>query len=451
MQIKQFEDNNLAHYSYAVIDHGEMIIIDPSRDPKPYYELAAQKDAVITAVIETHPHADFISSHLEVHHATGATVYVSKLAGAAYPHHPFDEGDRHGLGMGTFRAINTPGHSADSISIILTDESGKDIAVFTGDALLIGDCGRPDLRENVGNVQQTRQDQARQLFYALKKYLHLDDEVLVYPAHGSGSLCGRVLSAAKNSTIGAEKLSNWCLQPMELDAFTSALLAGQSFVPAYFPYDVEMNRTGAPDFGKSVASVSIGSPVFDQLAAGSLDRKIVIIDTRSQRAYKTAHLRNSINLQAGPKFETWLGSILSPGEPFYLAVDEQEEIMRLLGRIAKIGYEIFIQEAFLLKYGDISSPEIDLSHFKKNMDDFTLIDVRNTEEAVTTPFERSIHIPLHQLRERISEIPLDRPLVVYCSSGYRSAAASSLISSKLPGKVTVFDLGESVNEFMQAP
>jgi glyoxylase-like metal-dependent hydrolase (beta-lactamase superfamily II) len=171
MEIKQFEDKNLAHYSYAVISNGEVALIDPARNPQPYYDFAKQHNAKITAVIETHPHADFISSHLEIHSATNATIYVSKLLGAEYPHQTFDDGDAIVLGTITLKALNTPGHSPDSISIVAIDESGKQQAVFTGDSLFIGDCGRPDLREQAGAITAARADLAKQMFHSLRNKL----------------------------------------------------------------------------------------------------------------------------------------------------------------------------------------------------------------------------------------------------------------------------------------
>ena len=197
MEIKQFEDKNLAHYSYAVISNGEVALIDPARNPQPYYDFAKQHNAKITAVIETHPHADFISSHLEIHSATNATIYVSKLLGAEYPHQTFDDGDAIVLGTITLKALNTPGHSPDSISIVAIDESGKQQAVFTGDSLFIGDCGRPDLREQAGAITAARADLAKQMFHSLRnKLMTLPDDVLVYSGHGP------------ETTIGEERRTN---------------------------------------------------------------------------------------------------------------------------------------------------------------------------------------------------------------------------------------------------
>lgn len=183
MQIKQFEDKNLSHYSYAILSNHEIALIDPARDPKPYYDFAAVHHARIVAVIETHPHADFVSSHLEISHHTGATIYVSKLLSAEYPHQPFDEGDAIILGHITLKALNTPGHSPDSISIVAIDENGKEKAVFTGDTLFIGDCGRPDLREKAGAITAAKTELAKQMYHSLrKKLMPLPNEVEVYPA-----------------------------------------------------------------------------------------------------------------------------------------------------------------------------------------------------------------------------------------------------------------------------
>lgn len=250
MQVKQFEDKNLSHYSYAILSDQEIVLIDPARDPQPYYDFAEQNHAKILAVIETHPHADFVSGHLEISNFTGAAIYVSKLLGAEYPHQTFDDGDAILIGQITLKAINTPGHSPDSISILAFDNNGKEVAVFTGDTLFIGDCGRPDLREK-GAITATRTELAKQMYHSLHKKLRtLPDDVEVYPAHGAGSLCGKGLSEMNHSTIGAEKMSNWCFGIMDEAAFVEKLLEGQPFIPKYFPFSVGINKKGSDDFKK---------------------------------------------------------------------------------------------------------------------------------------------------------------------------------------------------------
>ena len=451
MEIKQFEDKNLAHFSYAIISGKEIALIDPARDPQPYYELAKQHDAKITTVIETHPHADFVSSHLEIHKTTGATIYTSVLTGAEYPHQTFDEDDTIVLGAITLTALNTPGHSPDSISIIARDAEGKAQAVFTGDTLFIGDCGRPDLRENAGAITATRSEFAKQMYHSLrKKLMPLPNDVLVYPAHGAGSLCGKGLSDQKTSTIGEEKLSNWSLKHLSEEEFIKELLADQPFIPKYFTYEVGLNKKGADSFAKSIMNIPVREPVTCMNCAKSLDNDIIIIDTRPQEKFKKAYLKNAINLPNDTKFETWLGSIIGPDEKFYLISDNETELNELKARIAKIGYEKNIELAFISDYGDLQMPVFESEKLKSQPDAFTIVDIRNPSEfKIQRPFQNSINIPLYELRERFDEIPLNKPIVVHCAEGYRSAAGSSILKNKLNGHATIFDLSEAVKQFQQ--
>ena len=307
MKIKQFEDKNLAHYSYAVLcdTNAEMILIDPARNPKPYYDFAQEHNAQIIGVIETHPHADFVSSHLQIYKEKGARIFASKLMNPEYPFIGFDEGAMLEMGTVKLKSMNTPGHSPDSISVVL-EHDGKDRAVFTGDTLFIGDCGRPDLREQGENLDLKREELARKMYSSLRdKLMLLNDDVVVYPAHGAGTLCGKALSKANSSTIGAEKASNWSLQAMSEAEFVDALTADQPFIPKYFPYDVDLNKKGAPGFQESLEKV-VQAQIVDALdKAGALDDQIIIVDSRNAVAYKKKHLKNSINIMDGEKFETW--------------------------------------------------------------------------------------------------------------------------------------------------
>ena len=449
MQIKQFEDKNLSHYSYAILSECEkkIIVIDPARNPQPYLDYAKDNNAQITGVIETHPHADFVSSHLELHKITGATLYVSKLVDAFYPHQSFDEGQIIQLGKIKLSALNTPGHSPDSISIVL-EQDGKQKAVFTGDTLFIGDCGRPDLREGAGKIKTTRVELAKQMYHSLRdKLMQLQDDVLVYPAHGAGTLCGKNLSKESSSTIGNEKSSNWSLQDSTEEEFIKNLLADQPFVPQYFPFDVELNRKGASPLQESIASINTNEIVSDK-DAKELDKNIWIVDTRKEEDFKEGHLPHSINLMENGKFETWLGSIIKPNEKFYLAGESNEQLQRMINRVAAIGYESAILKAFAVSDASIQEAEIDVDLFKNHMKDYTIVDVRNTSEVKEGKiFSNSISIPLAEVRNRVSEIPTDKPIVVHCAGGYRSAAASSLIHAKLNGTVNVFDLGEAIKQF----
>lgn len=450
MQIKQWEDKNLAQFSYAVLSDCEkkVVLIDPSRNPQQYLDYAKEHNATITGIIETHPHADFISSHVELSSLTGATIYTSSLVGAGYTHTVLDEGNTIELGKIRLTALHTPGHSPDSISILL-EHDGKQKAVFSGDTLFIGDCGRPDLREGAGNLRGTRLELAKSMYHTLRdKFIPLNDDVTLYPAHGAGTLCGKGLSKANSSTMGQEKQTNWSLQAMTEEAFIKALLSDQPFVPAYFSYDVELNRKGAAPFKESVEAVVIGSPVENQSDADTLEQDLVVVDARKEKEYKKGHLPNSINLMEGAKFETWLGSIIKPGEQFYLAGESKDQLQRLVERAAAIGYEPQIKEAFVLEYAAQSQPVIDVEAFKENPDHYTIVDVRNGSEVKEgKPFKNSISIPLPEIRNRVNEIPTDKPIVVHCAGGYRSAAGSSIIQSALDGKVKVFDLSDGIKQF----
>lgn len=448
MEIKQFEDKNLAHFSYAILSRGEIALIDPARNPQPYYDYAKQNNAQITAIIETHPHADFVSSHLEIHQTTQAPIYVSNLLGAEYEHQTFDEGDAIVLGNITLKALNTPGHSPDSISIVAIDENGVEQAVFTGDTLFIGDCGRPDLREQAGAITAAKADLAKQMYTSLReKLMPLPNHVLVYPAHGAGSLCGKGLSDQKTSTIGEEKSSNWSLQEMSETEFVGQLLSDQPFIPKYFPFDVAVNKKGAAAYEKSISAVNIHS-AFSEKNLADLNPEIIIIDSRPQEQFKKGHLKNAINLMDDTKFETWLGSIVNPNEPFYLIAENEETLKQLVERTAKIGYEPQIEKAFVSDFGDVSMEIFNASELKSDERAYTLVDIRSHSESKEKPlFGNAINIPLHQLRERTNEIPKHKPIVVHCAGGYRSAAGSSLIKAALNGNTQVFDLSVAVKEF----
>lgn len=443
MIIHQFEDKNLAHYSYAIVSNGEMAVIDPARNPQPYFDLAIANKARITTVIETHPHADFVSSHLEIHQSAGATIYVSKLLGAEYPHKTFDEGQSITLGAVTVKALNTPGHSPDSISIVLYDEQGRAHAVFTGDTLFIGDCGRPDLREAAGAITAAREELARQMYHSLRdKLMPLPDHVLVYPAHGAGSLCGKGLSKQNVSTIGAEKMGNWSLQKKTEDEFIMDLLADQPFVPKYFPFAVGINKQGAGHFRDAIQKVK-RTPLPEKT-------DLTIIDARPERHFKKGHHKGAINLMRDTKFETWLGAIVNPGESFYLVAENEEVLNELIERIARVGYEGQIAGASVEEPGPHEMNIFDPELLRKTEDAFTILDIRNPSEVKASRiFKKAIHIPLYELRERVKEIPTDKPVVVHCAGGYRSAAGSTIVRSALHGKVPVFDLSDAVKTFQE--
>ncbi|MUP47231.1 MBL fold metallo-hydrolase [Gramella sp. BOM4] len=444
MTIKQFKDSPLAHYSYAIVSDGQMALVDPARNPMQYYRYAEEQDAKIVAVFETHPHADFVSSHMQIHEETGATIYVSEKVGADYPHKAFDEGDSLKLGKVEFKAINTPGHSPDSITVIAKDD--KETALFTGDTLFIGDVGRPDLREKAGNMKAKRKDLAKQMYHTIQnKFTDLPDDALVYPAHGAGSLCGKNMSDASSSTLGNERQGNWAFKDQTEEEFMEEILKDQPFIPSYFGFNVDINKTGPENVQRTKWANKL------MLNVDSVDKDVLVVDTRDEAKFKKAHLPNSINIMArseDDKYETWLGAIVKPEEEFYLVLDGVDKLEELLERTAKIGYEKQVKAVVTLgKEVQAKSAEFDLEDFKKNRDSYTIVDIRNNSEVAEGKiFEDAITVPLNELREDSTEIPSHKPVVVHCAGGYRSAAGSSILDRKFES-TRVYDLSEAIKEF----
>lgn len=443
MKIQQFEDKGLSHFSYLIISESDRkgIVIDPARDARQYLDALAPYGAELSAIIETHPHADFVSSHLELHRRTGAPILASGKIGASYPLTAFNDGDTLEFAEFTLQCIDTPGHSPDSISVLLI-EGDRPTTFFTGDFLFVGDVGRPDLREKAGAINLSREDLARMMYRSIHdKLLPMDDSIVVYPAHGAGSLCGKALSAAVSTTIGQERISNPSLQPMAEEDFVTMLLADQPFVPKYFPGSVEINRVGAPDIEEALAAIPF-------LPADAAPEGI-IIDTRSGEAFKAGHIPGAFNLQNGGKFETWLGSIMAPGEHFTLVAATEDVARHLIRRAAAIGYERQITGVIVAdRIGKANEPVADVDAFRAHPEAYTIVDIRNRgEQAAGLIFSTALCIPLPELRERAKEIPTDKPIMVHCAAGYRSACGQSILAAALPAGTRVYDLGEAIKTF----
>ncbi len=448
MHIERIYDEGLAQAAYVIDDEGQAIIVDPGRNANTFLNYLAEKELTLAGVIETHPHADFVSSHLELGRRTGASVYVSEKVGALYPHRSFDTGAVLQLGHLELRAINTPGHSPDSISVVVRDQQGQDRAVFTGDTLFIGDVGRPDLRESAGNLRAKAEQLARQLYHSTREVLmKLDPAIVIYPAHGAGSLCGKGISTEPSSTLAEQLRDNPALQPMSEDEFVDYILAGQPYIPKYFGYNVELNKVGAPDYELAISGIPLISEQDLHLREDSL-----IIDSRPESVYKKNHYPGSINIMDGDKFETWLGSIVGPTEFFYLTAKNTETLDSVVRKVAKIGYESRLRGVFhyasTLGKAEIVR-ELSQEHFDHHRDTYTIVDVRAESEVKEQPiFEDSLNIPLQELRGRAGEVPADKPVVVHCAGGYRSAIGSSMLHHRLPNETPVYDLSETIKDYI---
>ena len=319
--------------------------------------------------------------------------------------------------------------------------------MFSGDTLFIGDVGRPDLREKSGNMKAKREDLAKSMFHTIKnKFNHLPDATIVYPAHGAGSLCGKNMSDDSSSTLGKERKENWAFQDLTEAEFVKTILEDQPFIPSYFGFNVDINKEGATSFETAFSNIPLNFGISDFIKDAHL-----IIDVRSASNYKKNHLVGSINIigeSEADKLETWLGAIVQPEEGFHVVIDSIADRETILSRIAKIGYEKQIKSIIILGSDNFETFEsLDLQNFKNNPTEYTIIDIRNKSEVAEGKFfENAISIPLNELRKSVDKIPTQKPIVVHCAGGYRSAAGSSIIS-KLINKVAVYDLSEAVQEF----
>jgi len=392
-------------------------------------------------VVLTHAHADFVSVDAEIQRKTVAKIYVSTHMRASFDHEKIEEGLIISFGRIKLKALYTPGHSFDSISVLLEHE-GKDKAVFTGDTLFIGDVGRPDLRGVGENAEKMRRDLAREMYYTIhNKLKKLSEDIVVYPGHGAGTLCGKSLGTDSSSTMGREFKENYALQDRSEEDFIEILLDSQPFIPPYFSYDVALNKTGAKDLENSLKEIR-------RLQHENELSDAIIIDTRPEKEFKKGHLSGAINIQNGEKFETWLGTIVFPDQQFFIIAKDNSELERVIRKAAKIGYEVNLKAALVKSnFEKKESSLLNLSDLKNNPSQYTIVDIRNSEEtAAEKLFGNSIHIPLPELQKKVKEIPTDKPVVVHCAGGYRSAIGSSILEKEL-SQVKVYDLSEAVKEF----
>ena len=436
MILKQFYLGCLAHASYLIGDETtrEAVVVDPQRDIDQYLAFAGEHGLEIRHVILTHFHADFLAGHLELRARTGARIYLGAAARAEYDFSPLHDGDAIELGGIRLVALETPGHTAESISILVYDlakSSQKPHAVLTGDTLFVGDVGRPDLRVALG---WSATDLGGRLYDSLRdKLLTLPDESLVYPAHGAGSLCGKALGSETFTTVGEQRRSNYALQPMTKAAFVDLVLADQPDAPAYFVYDGVLNTKERQTLDEALAR---------ELKPLTLDRVLELqaegaqlLDTRDATEFGAAHLVGSINIGLGGQYATWAGTILSREQPIVIIANpgaERESALRL-GRIGFDHVAGYLQGgvASLERRPDLTrttkrlSPSLASELMAKG--EVVPVDVRTPAERNTKRIPDSVALPLTRLGDRLNELPKDRPLLVYCAGGYRSSIAASLL------------------------
>jgi hydroxyacylglutathione hydrolase len=421
--VERFFVEGLAHASYLFGADGEAVVVDPKRDVEDYLAAAERHGARIVAILETHPHADFVSGHVELAARAGAAIFVSHRAQARYPHRDLRHGETLPVGSLQVTALETPGHSPDSLSFFVED--GGQRVVFTGDTLFVGDVGRPDLRDADADPRAM----ATALYGTLHEVLYrLPDDTVVYPAHGAGSLCGRKIGSAPRTTIGAEKRANWANQFPDRKAFVTAMLANLPDRPAYFAADVRMNLAGARPLAQ------VPQPVLLDPAA-LRNTHPLILDTRDPAAYGAAHLAQSLNIGVAlPVFSTWVGSFVAMDRPLVLVVDHPEEAQRAWLELARIGYERI--EGYLVADAEAwRAAGLEVRATRQMgvcclegwlREGGRLVDVRTAAEWSEGHLDAATWVPLSALPERLAEVP-PGPVPILCSSGYRSSLATSLL------------------------
>jgi hydroxyacylglutathione hydrolase len=468
MLLKQFYLNCLAHASYLIGDETThtAAVVDPQRDVDQYVAFAAEHGLEIRHVFLTHLHADFVAGHLELRDRVGAKVYLGAAAQAEYAFTPLHDGDVVEFGRVRLQALETPGHTAESISIVVFDLDRSESvphAVLTGDTLFVGDVGRPDLRVALG---WSAIDLGGLLYDSLqKKLLKLPDSSLVLPAHGAGSLCGKALSRETMSTIGEQRRSNYALQPMTKEMFIGLVTADQPDAPPYFTYDAVLNSRERPTLDQALARelnpLSLDDVVARQAAGAQ------VLDTREQAEFASAHLAGSINIGLGGQYATWAGTVLSHDRPIVIIASPGRELESAT-RLGRIGFDNvagYLAEGIialaarpdLTRTAEVLGADVAASRLSSNRTPVP-VDVRTPGEHATGQIPGSINLPLSRLEARISEVPKDRPLLVYCAGGYRSSIAASLLRSQgftdvseLAGGMTAWDAAQQSAPPKQAP
>jgi hydroxyacylglutathione hydrolase len=422
----------LSQASYFIGDEttGRAVVVDPRRDIAPYLESAAEHGMTIELVLETHFHADFLSGHLEMAEATDATIAYGSAAAPEFEARLLEHGERISLGDVELEIRHTPGHTPESISIVVYEHQGDDVpyGVLTGDTLFIGDVGRPDLLSSIG---VTKEDLAGRLYDSLhEQLLTLPDETLLYPGHGAGSACGKNLSSDTSCSIGVQRESNYALQPMSKDDFIDVVTEGQTAPPAYFSYNAALNKTIRPLFNEDASSTSM---TIEQ-ALDAQQKGAIVLDSRSPDEFATGHLKGSINVGLAGRYSEFVGGIIAAGSEIIIVAETGREAESLT-RLARIGFDNVIGhlanplEAFAGSPNTVSrSSRVDVRAMKTAMDTvdgLQVLDVRQPGETAAGVIEGSIVIPLTLLSADFGELDPAKPTLIYCAGGFRSMIAAS--------------------------
>ena len=439
MKIEQIYTGCLAQGAYYIESNGEAVVIDPLREVQPYIEKAEKDNAKIKYVLETHFHADFVSGHLDLAKKTGATIVFGPTAKPAFEANVATDGEILEIGNIKIKVIHTPGHTMESTCFLLIDENGKETSLFTGDTLFIGDVGRPDLAQKV-IADLTQEKLAAHLYDSLhNKIIPLADDIIVYPAHGAGSACGKNMSKETTDTLGNQKKTNYALQPMSKEKFIDEVLDGLMPPPGYFPENVLMNIKGYESIDEVLhKGTQALSPTEFEVAANETDA--LLLDTRDAQTFAKGFIPNSINIGIDGNFAPWAGTLIPDiKQTILLIVDEGRE-EEIVTRLARVGYDNTIGylkggfEAWKKAGKETDAIEsISVDELAKRMEenpDLNILDVRKKSEHFSEHVLDSENIALDYINEHIAEVNKDKTYYVHCAGGYRSMIFNSILKAR---------------------
>lgn len=439
MKIQQIYTGCLAQGAYYIESKGEVAIIDPLREVEPYLLRAEKEGAKIKYVLETHFHADFVSGHLDLAAKTGATIVYGPTAKPGFEAHVAEDGEIFKLGDITIKTIHTPGHTMESTCFLLRDEKGKDIALFTGDTLFIGDVGRPDLAQKV--VADLTQDKlAAHLYDSLhNKIIPLADDIIVYPAHGAGSACGKNMSKETTDSLGHQKATNYALQPMSKELFIKKVTDGLMPPPGYFPANVMMNIQGYESID-TVLNRGMQALSPEAFEAAANETTALILDTRDAQVFAKGFVPNSINIGIDGNFAPWAGALIPDIKQEILLITDQGREEEVVTRLARVGYDHTIghlQGGFEAwknagkETDTIESIRVDqLVEKLKENPGLNILDVRKESEFLSEHVLTAENMPLDYINDHLAELDKTKTYYVHCAGGYRSMIFNSILKAR---------------------
>ena len=438
MTLKQIYTGCIAHAAYYLESDGEAAIFDPLREVQPYIDRATADKAKVKYVFETHFHADFVSGHLDLAKKTGATIVYGPTAKPGFAAHVATDGEVFNVGKVKVKAIHTPGHTMESTCYLVTDENGREHGIITGDTLFIGDVGRPDLAQHV-IADLTEDKLAGHLYDSLRnKIMPLSDDLIVYPNHGAGSACGKMMSKETTDTLGNQKRTNYALDPaLTKEAFKKALLTGLTAPPGYFPKNVLMNIQGYESLDTVMArgKRALDPAAFEVVAN---EERPLVLDTRPAAVFAQGFIPNSINIGLDSNFAMWVGEMITDiKQPILLVAEpgkEEESIIRLsrVGYDGTIGYLQGGFDAWKAAGKEVDKVRrITAAEFAKHFPEKPLVfDVRKPSEFNSEHVVGAINVPLNRINEHLAEFPKDKPFILHCAGGYRSMIAASILKAR---------------------